>query len=736
VDWIVNREPFAADLETLRLPPRAGDKSETSQHRAEHTKWTTPETAPGSEPLPSQPAVGLDPYSSSQHELQLRRFHLGDAETSDPLRTVNDGDLPALIWAHRDDAQLHLSYPLLLSPPGAHGEDQPIALQAARPLAVFLREAVDASAPHREGSQILKQNLARLECAVRDVLQCTGSPMSAIAVLQAAGQRVQDELSLDKHNCARTQEALIRLIKRIPESTTILPYSRHAAIHLLLHMVRWRRIAHHERTMADAGTLIQRAQSLLQIECATSGGAREPEYLEQAMDLTTPRCFDAAPRGHHSRPGRGMEQMPFERRQRIKAALQVLVQYQNQRDIPLVTVVHSGLLAYDIENGGLPKEIQRVGGRRYLCTVHAGPAPCIEGAAMFDEAVQGLREFLSAMRLIRLELDGPYDAEGPGPRLTPFRCEHLSEEGSLLAPVIVILTSADAVAGDGMRAFSRLLRSGRPVQMVVEVDPGANHGILPEEEPLVQSRLELAYLGLCHRQAYVAQSTAARPAHLLRGYDAALSAPHMGLHVISSGWSVESEPPAVHPWLFCGAAIEGRAHPLFQFEPQSTPPSGLEISQTGMGQISLASNPTAGDNWPSYPFAYRVRDGGAETTIELGFTFADFALLAPTLRHHFRLVPEELESQALVSVPHYLNLPSKQAQLHLPFVWVVDSNSVLRRAVLSRALVMACRDRQNYWQTLQQLAGIRDAYVAQAVSKASSDALRSTSRRRPSGTDG
>lgn len=172
MDWIVNREPFAADLDTLRLPPSAGDKSETSQHRAEHTKWTAPETAPGSELPLSQPTVGLDPYSTSQHELQLRRFHLGHAETSDTLRTLNDGDLPALIWAHGDDAQLHWNYPLLLSPPGAHGEGEPIALQAARPLAVFLREAVDAFAPHREGSQILKQQGASglaipLGCALR-----------------------------------------------------------------------------------------------------------------------------------------------------------------------------------------------------------------------------------------------------------------------------------------------------------------------------------------------------------------------------------------------------------------------------------------------------------------------------------------------------------------------------------------------------------------------------------------
>jgi ferredoxin len=37
--------------------------------------------------------------------------------------------------------------------------------------------------------------------------------------------------------------------------------------------------------------------------------------------------------------------------------------------------------------------------------------------------------------------------------------------------------------------------------------------------------------------------------------------------------------------------------------------------------------------------------------------------------------------------------------------------------VVSRALASACRDRQNYWRTLQELAGVRNRYVEQAIER-------------------
>jgi len=51
----------------------------------------------------------------------------------------------------------------------------------------------------------------------------------------------------------------------------------------------------------------------------------------------------------------------------------------------------------------------------------------------------------------------------------------------------------------------------------------------------------------------------------------------------------------------------------------------------------------------------------------------------------------------------------------VPTVWGIDDQGVLIRLVVSRALVFACRDRLNYWHTLQELAGIQNFYVEEAI---------------------
>jgi ferredoxin len=113
---------------------------------------------------------------------------------------------------------------------------------------------------------------------------------------------------------------------------------------------------------------------------------------------------------------------------------------------------------------------------------------------------------------------------------------------------------------------------------------------------------------------------------------------------------------------------------------------------------------------------YRGPDGAA-TEMDLAFTFADYALLMPALREHFRVVPASTESADLVTVDQYLVVADKLVDRLVPFVWGIDDQGVLIRLVVSRALMFACRDRLNYWHTLQELAGIHNVYVEKAIDR-------------------
>ncbi len=132
--------------------------------------------------------------------------------------------------------------------------------------------------------------------------------------------------------------------------------------------------------------------------------------------------------------------------------------------------------------------------------------------------------------------------------------------------------------------------------------------------------------------------------------------------------------------------------------------------------MDFSGNPQPERDWPLHPFQY-IDDTGSTVDTELAFTFADYALLIPRLHHHFAVVPNECDADNLVPIAEFLQLPEEEVHKHVPFVWAVSSGAVLHRIVISRALVQACRDRLNFWHALQEMGGVRNKYIDQAVAR-------------------
>jgi ferredoxin len=183
------------------------------------------------------------------------------------------------------------------------------------------------------------------------------------------------------------------------------------------------------------------------------------------------------------------------------------------------------------------------------------------------------------------------------------------------------------------------------------------------------------------------------------------------LHVIDTGFVGGREESRLSPWLQAGAALEGRAHPFLLYNPEG--------GRSWAKRMDFSENPEAESDWPRYPFSYRSSGtSGPPEQMALAFTFADFALLDPALREHYRLVPDGFAREELVPLDSYLELEPSSTQAAVPFVWAVDTRSVIRRAVVSRELLLACLDRLQYWRTLQELAGIHNEYAETAAEEA------------------
>jgi len=642
--------------------------------------------------LPAVPLAVKDAKATREQLFVLRHFHLGDPAARGQLERVGGDMLPALLAQFRDSSLLRYDYPLILLPADFAEGRQP-AEDLARPLSRWLRETVAEFAPEEGTARILKDHLPWLERDLRRRLVDTEGPVEAQALLREAGQDLQAHLKLRDQDRERLAADLEQLSAAAHDNIHLLGYGRYAAIHLLIHAVRGRMIARRSRFVTEVESCIRGLRQLLSVEWSKSDEFIEPRMVRDSVGPAG-RMFDPAALSSVMDHTRGTQAMSDERRKRIEAALAVLQAWHP--DPVLLHCVHGGKMNDTCLEPS--PALQLV----------ADDDPCARATELFDRQAARQAEIFSAVRIARLEIDGIYDPVIHDPWFANFNWEAFSQQELLLVPTVIALDSADRVAGQGMRSFSRLLSSGRPVQILIRIRPYNNPSSPPEEDPFHHYRTELGYLGISHRQAVVNQCSAARHEHLLNCYLASLDATRTSLHLINTGLRDTADMVPLNAWLVAGAAIESRAHPFFRINPTAGDSAAVRMDFSG--------NPQADQDWPVHPFRYRDENGNAVET-ELAFTFADYCLLIAALREHFRLIPPGCESDALIPIQEYLAMDQERATQKIPFVWGVDANQALHRLVVSRELTLACLDRLNYWHTLQEMAGVRNRYVELAIAR-------------------
>ncbi|MHC5001558.1 MAG: ferredoxin [Planctomycetota bacterium] len=645
------------------------------------TDTMTPEStdATGALPqLPPAPETTDDPASRAALAA-VRCFCQGVPDGQPSQAEPDDGFLPALLVQFRDPSRIRRDYPLLVP-------DAPEADELCRPVGEMLRSVAEAIAPGDDEARILKDNLKRLERLVRDAIAGREEPADAAAVLGDAARAMADGLGLRGDSDAQLREDLRRLVEAAPAGR-LLDLDERSALWLLLAAARHRATGRRAELRRHAENVLGGMRELVRLDRDKQGEGRSPEALGAVAGVQMdPDALAAIIGKTHGAPA-----LEASRRERIDAMIEVLERFIDSPDPPMVTVV-----AHGAAPAGWPE------GAATWRAVERGSV-CRAAATAFDEGARTVAGVLAAIRVGRLELDDRYEPARHDPLLSSFDWESFTTEELGLLPVVVAVESADHLAGAGLRDVSRLMRSGRPVQVIVTVVPAANPG--EPEDALGGYRFELGYFGLSHREAAVQQSSAARPAHLAEGYLRSVDAAAASLHVITSGLTGGGAVPPLGSWMHAGAALEGRAHPFFHYDPRS--------GSTWARRFEISDNPQPESDWPTYDLAC-ADAGGAETTISVAFTFADYVLLDGG-RGHFRVIPPSVDPAALRPLHEHLELDEETAASGVPFVWAADAQGRLHRLAVSHRLVFACRDRLDYWRTLQELAGVRNEHVREAV---------------------
>jgi len=630
-------------------------------------------------PIPHLPTQAPATPEEARDALRLvRSFHLG--APADGIDAPGADTLPILLHRFRDPRRVRSDYPLLLLP-----APDP---RAAVPLSEWLHDAIEQNQADLGDARLAADNLTSIEFAARTRTDADAAPRDAAALLAETAADAASARSLRDAERRTLEGDLAKLAASLPSGAKVVGLDADTPVHLAMHAAVRHDAARCEALHERLGTLRTRLRHLLD-EDKLRRRQDDPSLLAGSLgddrSGIDPGALASVMGKRHGPTG-----VSEQRATRINDALGALDAFLDNPTPDPVLVLHGGELDGLAHLPGNVKLIET-------------KLPCAEAATRFEAIADLYAPIAMAARVAELELAGSFDEALYAPMIESFGRDSLSPDEVRDLPTVVAVETVARLTGADMPHITRALLSGRPVRVVLAVEPADN---AIAAEPLAGFRFEPASFGLGHREAQVHQTSAARPAHMLDGLARCLDSTRASLHVVSTGLCAGGTHSPVGSSLHDGAALEARAHTLFRFDP--------EAGTSWAARLDFDGNEQPEADWPRHELDC-IDGGGAPLKLPLAFTFADFALLEPVLRAHFRVIPDHCATNDLTPIDQFPLDDPDSAGRRIPFVWGVDAAGKASRLVVSRQLIDACRDRLANWRTLRELAGVQNAYVDRAV---------------------
>jgi len=290
------------------------------------------------------------------------------------------------------------------------------------------------------------------------------------------------------------------------------------------------------------------------------------------------------------------------------------------------------------------------------------------------------------LRLARLEIDQPDGADWQREALSSLRWKDLSKEEYELCPPLILTGSDEMLAGRGLSQLIWLLNAGLPVKVLVlsALDLGLATAPAAETAQAATNnpRASLTLLALAQRNAFVAQTSVADPAHLGETMLKALAYDGPALIQVYAPSPTRHGFASEQTLAQAELAVASRATPLFRYDPTADGVFGSRISLDGNPQLNETMVPHA--------------EG------ERRLTPADWALGQRRFASCFEPLANDA---AAVALHEWLQIDAKSRQRKTPFLAVGDDEQEQRYS-MTPAMIDATLQCLEVWQTLQELAGI------------------------------
>lgn len=585
---------------------------------------------------------------------RLRTFHISGKGMEDALSSA--AAVPSVVAQMEKAGLLENHFPLFLP---AHDE-------APRRLVDALRDAL----PNPATFPLLLPRLAVIADAFGEAAAAGGSPLSKTK--EAGLASLPDRLPLSAGDGHQFDKELLRFAKLLPRDGIVLPY--HASALPVLHgaLLRAARKTARERFIHEVEKTSIRLRNLLAVDDSHRPGAASAETISAALGVDAGRFFrpDAMAQAL-GRPAQGSNLLDDSRKVRIQSALETIDGW--------LSGMKRAPQFYVFTSADLPQGIEALGG-----AVRRAPDSFQAAAKYSQQELEGLGRLLAALQVATLECAGGYDADLHGPHLDRIDWQSATTEQLCALPAVVVLESVHDLANTSLTGFSRVLRSARPIQILLTTQGLSEDGAggIP---------CDPGNLAVAHREAFVLQSSLTRIDHLLDGLREMAGSFLPAVAVVA----VPPDEQSRHTWVANELAVASHAHPLFRYQPENGETWASRLSLTGAAEDVLAVETGAGSSEP--------------------VSAAHMALLSPAWKHHLRMVPDDYSDTELIPLADYLARYQKQPPLAIPYLWVKDENGVARRAVVTRELASLCRDRAKAWRMLQELAGVHNEHVESAI---------------------
>lgn len=543
----------------------------------------------------------------------LRTFHLsgpapGDAIPDGPLRPTILAELTGL-------PQLETFYPMCVHPDGSAQPFRNLVNELEHPsLIASAFQIAMAGHPSALLEEIAPDAIASLK-------ECSGGELARLRKLLPAGAFL---LAYHADSLLPLHAAALAEARRVQRNHFWDDVRRTAA--------RLREMLTVDRTHAPNAVS---AESVTASLGSRVGAFFNPGRLAKALQQT-------------ANPLKCMEP---ERRSRCESTLAILEEaLHDSAGDPAFFLFHSGNAgaAAVLFDGAVKQAADSFAAALQFCDVH----------------LDRLTQLLRALRVARLEINSAFEASLHQEMLARFDWQSASSEELVAIPPIIVLETVDRLAQASLTSFGRLLRSGRPVQILI-----ARAGLEPQD--LGGFSPDFGYLAIAHRESFVLQSSLAEPSHLLPGLAAMAGTQRPTVAVVSV--PVDS-PVDSNAWLADNILIQSRALPLYTYAPD------------------------AGSRW-SERFRLFVPPPA-------NLSAAHAAAVANHLQRYFRIIPASAWSSEQMELDDYLAAYQTRPPLAIPYIWVEGEGGIEQRALITRDLVNYCADRRRAWQLFEELSGL------------------------------